>query len=87
MTSITLDNFDDYLGTLLQERAKLNGRSIEAEAKKILADALTEPDQPPFNLALAIKQRFSQFEDFELPTIPREPLREPPKFLDSHDCT
>ncbi|MDB9520075.1 Arc family DNA-binding protein [Roseofilum reptotaenium CS-1145] len=87
MTSITIDNFDDDLGTLLQERAKLNGRSIEAEAKQILSDALTQPDQPPLNLALAIKQRFSQFDDFELPTIPREPLREPPDFLDLHDCT
>lgn len=87
MTSITIDNFDDALGDRLQERAKSNGRSIEAEARQILSDVLTQENRPPLNLALAIKQRFSQFGDFELPTIPREPLREPPNFLDFHDCT
>ncbi len=30
------------------------------------------------NLASVIERRFAHFGDFELPDIPREPLREPP---------
>ncbi|WP_413167312.1 type II toxin-antitoxin system VapB family antitoxin [Capilliphycus salinus ALCB114379] len=39
-----------------------------------------ENTKPSLNLAAAIEQRFALFGEFELPTIPREPLREPPNF-------
>ena len=87
MNSITIKNFDDDLKNRLQKRAEYSGRSLEEEAKAILCAVLTEKASKPLNLALAIERRFADFGDFELPTITREPLREPPNFEDLHDCT
>ncbi|MEQ9553829.1 MAG: plasmid stability protein [Coleofasciculus sp. G3-WIS-01] len=87
MNSITIKNFDDDLKNRLQKRAEYSGRSLEEEAKAILGAVLTEKASKPLNLALAIERRFADFGDFELPTITREPLREPPNFEDLHDCT
>lgn len=77
MSNITIQNFDDDLKNLLQKRANYYGRSLEEEAKEILRSVLEEKPTEPFNLADAIAQRFASCGDFELPTIPREPLREP----------
>lgn len=87
MTNITIQNFDDDLKNRLQKRAEYYGRSLEEEAKEILRAVLTENVEKPLNLALAIERRFADFGNFELPTISREPLREPPNFEDLHDCT
>lgn len=87
MINITIQNFDDDLKNRLQKRAESYGRSLEEEAKEILRAVLTENAMEPLNLALAIERRFAHFGDFELPSIPREPLREPPIFEDLHDCT
>jgi plasmid stability protein len=80
MSNITIQNFDDDLKNRLQKRAEYYGRSLEEEAKEILRAVLTENTLEPLNLALAIERRFAHFSDFELPTIAREPLREPPNF-------
>lgn len=82
MNNITIQNFDDELKNRLQKRAEHFGRSLEEEAKEILRAVLTGTTLNPLNLALAIEQRFAHFGDFELPTITREPLREPPNFKD-----
>ncbi|MBD2041656.1 FitA-like ribbon-helix-helix domain-containing protein [Microcoleus sp. FACHB-672] len=87
MTNITIQNFDDDLKNRLQKRAEYYGRSIEEEAEEILRAVLTENTLKPLNLALAIERRFAHFGDFEVPIIPREPLREPPNFEDLYDCT
>lgn len=87
MNSITIQNFDDNLKNRLQKRAEYYGRSLEEEAREILRTVLIENSIEPLNLALAIEQRFAHFEDFELPTINREPLRESPNFEDLNDCT
>ena len=80
MTSIVIQNLDDDLKARLQKRAEERGRSLEEEAKEILRIALTEKAEQPVNLALAIERRFANFSDIEIPTIRREPMREPPKF-------
>lgn len=80
MSNITIQNFDDELKTLLQKRADRYGRSPEDEAKEILRAVLKESPLEPPNLAETIAQRFADFGDFELPTVPREPLREPPNY-------
>ena len=80
MTSIVIQNLDDDLKARLQKRAEERGRSLEDEVKEILRIVLTENTEQPVNLALAIERRFANFGDFEIPTIPREPMREPPKF-------
>ncbi|MDI9639186.1 plasmid stability protein [Geitlerinema splendidum] len=82
MNNITIQNFDDDLKNRLQKRAEYYGRSLEEEAKEILRTVLTENTLEPLNLALAIERRFAHLGSFELPTIPREPLREPPSFED-----
>ncbi|MGA9382829.1 MAG: plasmid stability protein [Phormidium sp.] len=82
MNSITIENFDDELKNRLQKQAEYHGRSLEEEAKEILRTVLTKNTENPLNLASAIERRFANFGDFELPTITREPLREPPHFED-----
>jgi antitoxin FitA len=87
MSNITIQNFDDDLKNRLQKRAEYYGRSLEEEAKEILRTFLTQNTLEPLNLALAIERRFADFGNFELPTITRESLREPPNFQDLNDCT
>jgi antitoxin FitA len=87
MNNITIQNFDDDLKNRLQKRAEYYGLSLEEEAKEILRAVLTENPLEPLNLALAIERRFAHFGDFELPTMARQPLREPPNFEKLDDCT
>jgi plasmid stability protein len=46
MTTLVLHNLDDHLVTLLELRAKANGRSAEAEHRAILEAALCPADSP-----------------------------------------
>jgi plasmid stability protein len=81
MTPITLDHIDPTLAERLQQRASANGRTIEAEITAILESTLTPesaPNEP--DLATAIGRHFADIEDFEIPEIPREPIRNPPTF-------
>ncbi|MDY6781553.1 MAG: plasmid stability protein [Cyanobacteriota bacterium] len=87
MATIVIENLDDNLKIRLGERADYYGRSLEEEALEILRAALTENDENSLNLAVAIGRRFARFGDIELPTISREPLREPPHFEELHDNT
>ncbi|WP_390370113.1 FitA-like ribbon-helix-helix domain-containing protein [Crinalium epipsammum] len=75
---MTLQNLDDDIKNLLQKRAEAHGRSLEEEAKEILRTVLIENQENTLNLASVIERRFAHFVDFELPDIPKEPLREPP---------
>jgi plasmid stability protein len=43
MATIVIRNLDERVKRNLQVRAALNGRSMEAEARAALAEALTEP--------------------------------------------
>lgn len=80
MTSITIPDLDDQLRQQLRIRAAEHGRSTEQEALEILRLALAETSAPPQNLAEIFRQRFAEIGGVELPTAPREPLREPPSF-------
>jgi len=88
MTHITLNQLDPQLTERLQQRASKNGRTIEAEITAILSNVLIPEShqKATVGLATAIQQHFADIEDFELPKIPREPIRTPPDFLNSHDC-
>jgi plasmid stability protein len=46
VAQILVRNLEDRLKVQLQRRAKGHGRSMEAEAREILRDALREPEQP-----------------------------------------
>lgn len=82
MNSITIENFDDELRAKLQKRAEYSGRSLEEEAKEILRAVLIENEEHSLNLAAKIERRFSNFGDFQIPIISRDPLRELPNFED-----
>ncbi|MBE9036802.1 FitA-like ribbon-helix-helix domain-containing protein [aff. Roholtiella sp. LEGE 12411] len=75
MNNITMSNLDDDIKSRLKKRAEKHGRSLEEEAKEILRMALIENHEQPLNLANMIEQRFANLGDFELPEIPREPIR------------
>jgi plasmid stability protein len=79
MASITIRNLDDGVKTRLRVRAAQNGRSMEAEARNILREAV-ERGAGPQNLAQAIRARFAPLGGVELEIPDREPMRDPPGF-------
>lgn len=82
MTNIILEELEPQLTERLQQRATQNGRTIEAEITAILSTALQIESDTNFtqDLATSIAQRFANFEEFEIPAIPREAIREAPTF-------
>jgi len=80
MASITIRNLDDDVKTRLRRRAAGHGRSMEEEARLILAEAVERAPAPAKNLGTAIHELFRPFGDMELELPPREPMREPPRF-------
>ena len=53
---------------------------MEQEAREILKAALSRSLRDSKDLAERIHARFAALGGFELPRIPREPMREPPSF-------
>ena len=80
MASITIRNLDDDVKTRLRIRAAGNGRSMEQEARLILARAVEQGAAPEKGLGTAIHELFKPFGGVELELPPRAPMREPPKF-------
>ena len=80
MASITIRNLDDDVKTRLRVRASANGRSMEEEARLILAEAVDRAPAPREGLGTAIHELFEPFGGVELELPPREPMRDPPRF-------
>ena len=80
MASITIRNLDDDVKTRLRKRAAGHGRSMEQEARLILADAVEREAAPAKGLGTALHQLFKPYGGVELEVPPREPMREPPLF-------
>ena len=59
MAQILVRNLDDRLKARLQRRAKRNGRSMEAEARDILRDALKKDDAAVVGFGTASAALFS----------------------------
>jgi antitoxin FitA len=59
VAQILVRNLDDGLKARLQRRAKRNGRSMEAEAREILRDALRARQEPKGGLGSEIVALFS----------------------------
>ncbi|WP_407931911.1 FitA-like ribbon-helix-helix domain-containing protein [Geomonas propionica] len=79
MASITIRNLDNSLKNQLRVRAARHGRSMEAEARSILAETLN-PQPVEENLALAIHRRFASLELDGLPIPDRQTVRSAPDF-------
>jgi plasmid stability protein len=83
VASITTRNLDDSLKSRSRIQAAIRGRSMEDEAREILRSSLNqEPPGPPGpkNLGTAINALFKPFGGFDLPDVPREPVRGSPTF-------
>jgi len=82
MAAMSIRNLDDRVLELLRIRAARHGRSMEAEVRAILVDAVREPDDRP-NLGQAILDRFGELGGVELDLPRREPPR-PVEFADDN---
>ena len=80
MASITIRRLEDATKERLRVRASHHGRSMEQEAREILRAALTGKRGTERNMAESIRQRFATLGGVELPDLPREPMRRPPRF-------
>lgn len=79
MASITIRRLQESLKGRLRVRAAHHGRSMEEEAREILKAALSNETSGRRNLAESIRGRFAGLGGVELPEVPREPMRRPPK--------
>lgn len=79
MASLTIRNLDNNLKAQLRQRAARHGRSMEAEARTILAQSLNPP-RIEQNFADAIHSRFASLSVESLPIPPRQAVRNPPEF-------
>lgn len=84
-SSILIRNLADDVKTELRVRAARNGRSMEEEARLILAAALMPrsrmaADGLPWSLGETVRMFFGSENGLGLELTPREPVREPPDF-------
>ncbi len=77
MASLTIRNLDNNLKAQLRQRAARHGRSMEAEARVILAQTLNAQASGQ-DLAAAIHRRFASLEIESLSIPPRRSVRNPP---------
>ena len=80
MASITIRNLDDDVKSRLRMRAAGHRRSMEEEARLILAEAVERETVPAKGLGTMIHELFKPYGGVELELPPREPAREPPRF-------
>jgi antitoxin FitA len=74
-------NLDPRVKQALRVRAARNGRSMEAEARQILTDAVSlSKRQHPHSLADAIHRRFAALGGVVLDEHPPVPVGEPVRF-------
>jgi plasmid stability protein len=79
MAALSIRNLDDGVKERLRVRAARHGRSMEAEIRAILTDAVTEPDEAP-GLLQAIMDRFGELGGVEIELPPRVTQPRSPEF-------
>lgn len=85
MASLNIRQLDPSLKEKLRIRAARNGRSMEAEARVIIKNALSGAEKPMTTgaeLVDGIRRRFGPLGGVELELPPRGPAREAPDFSD-----
>jgi plasmid stability protein len=83
VAAMSIRNLDARVLERLRVRAAGHGRSMEAEVRAILVDAVREPGDEP-GLADAIMQRFSELGGVELDLPPRGARPRAAEFVDDH---
>ncbi|WP_026313724.1 FitA-like ribbon-helix-helix domain-containing protein [Actinomadura flavalba] len=71
MAAVSVTNLDDEVQRRLRRRAARHGRSMEAEIRVILTDAVREPEDGD-NLATALLRRFGGLNGTEPDLLPRD---------------
>lgn len=79
MSTLLIRNVDPTLKDALRIRAAQNGRSMEAELRQIVSDALAAGQSSAPNLAEAIRRRMAPFGGVDLEPHPPVPMRNPPE--------
>ncbi|WP_428486367.1 FitA-like ribbon-helix-helix domain-containing protein [Rhodopila sp.] len=81
MATLTIRNINAAVKDQLRVQAARNGRSMEAELRAIITDAVNTKPHHEVNLAEAIRRRFAPFGGVDnLEAHPRVPVRNPPVF-------
>lgn len=81
MSTLTIRNLDPAIKDRLRLRAARNSRSMEAETRAILTEAVVAPaPSPEANLYDRIRARIDFVGGIDLELPPRMPMREPPTF-------
>lgn len=80
MSSLLIRNLDDRLKRNLRNRAARHGRSMEQEARDILAVALAAEPATSQGLGSEIHALFAPLGGVDLEVPEREPIRTPPPF-------
>jgi antitoxin FitA len=84
MATLTIRNVEPEVQKRLRVRAAQNSRSMEAELRQIIKDAVgTSPEakkETGRDLAEAIRRRFAPYGGVELEPFPRVPMGPPPEF-------
>ena len=78
MAALSIRDLDDGVKQRLRERAASNGRSMEAEVRAILAEAVPEPELSD-DLISALFDKFQELGGVELDIPPRT---QKPRFVD-----
>jgi plasmid stability protein len=79
-TTLTIRKIDPRMKERLRLRAATHGRSMEAELRAILIEAIYGDRTEEPNLAHAIRRRFAPLGGVELEPHPAVQLDEPPLF-------
>lgn len=82
MASLTIRKLDHRLKKQLRLRAIRHGRSMEEEARQILAAGIEAEPWPASNLADVIAAIVDPIGGIELDLPRRRPMREPPRLQD-----
>lgn len=81
MATLTIRNLEPSVKERLRVRAAQNRRSMEAELRAIVTEAVEAPAPPPeLNLYDRIRARVEPLGGVELELPPRRSFREPPTF-------
>jgi plasmid stability protein len=79
MATLTIRNVDAAVKDHLRVRAARNGRSMEAELRAVVTEAVSTEVHDEVNLAEAIRRRFAPFGGVDdLEVHPRAPIGDPP---------
>lgn len=72
VAAISVRDLDEDVASRLKVRAARHGRSMEAEVRAILTDAVAVGEDEQHNLAQAIRERFAAMGGVELEIPPRQ---------------